>query len=773
MKAGSEAPDVPRLILHVEDNASDAELIAALLLQAWPDCQIKQVQSAADFERALIDTRPDIVISDFSLPRFDGLQALAILRARDKSLPFIFVSGTIGEENAIRALREGASDYVLKDRLGRLVSAIQRALSDRRDELSRSATEKELRDLQERFLRLAEQSDEIFWFVSPEPFQILFVSPAFERVWGFPPRTLYTDPYAGLRLVHQEDRARVSASLTACLEGRHGRFDEEYRVVRPDGSVRWVLDSGTPIRDSRGRIFQISRIAKDVTQRKVAEEHIRAQAELLDKASDAIVLCDLQRRIVYWNDGAERMIGWARTEAQGRPKLEIFGAEAIAAIDAARAAAGGGEWQAEFPVRHRDGRPLVLAARGTVIRDGNGKPKSHLIIASDVTARVEMQKQFLRAQRLESIGILAGGIAHDLNNVLAPVLMAVDLIPRYTDEPEVRRLMAVLETSCRHGANLIRQVLAFARGAEGVRSELQVQFVIREVLSLLVETLPRSITVESDLADGLPPIQGDPTQLSQVLMNLCVNARDAMASGGRLVIRALHATVTESQIRGEPRAKPGPHVLILVEDSGMGIPPDILDRIFDPFFTTKGPGKGTGLGLSTALGIVHDHGGFMQVRSEMGRGTTFSVYLPAVTASASRGTDPTAPPTLPGGNGELILVIDDEEPVREVAAGLLQANGYRTVVASDGVEGLAIYARTHRGIAAVVTDLMMPSLQGAQLVAELRTVNPDVRVVAMSGLSAQNSGIIEVAGKLTFLPKPMNATELLAAVQRVLAVPKM
>src|SRR5690606_8236073 len=344
-------------------------------------------------------------------------------------------------------------------------------------------------------------------------------------------------------------------------------------------------------------------------------------------------------------------------------------------FDDARRNIVGDDWHGEIRLNPRDGRPLVLDSRVTVIRDVKSEVKSHLIISNDITEQRQLEQQFLRAQRLESIGILAGGIAHDLNNVLAPVLIGVTLVRQKVADPEVQRLMDVLEASVQRGAGLIRQVLAFARGAEGERAEIQPKLVVREVITLLKETLPKSISVRAELASNLATIEADATQLSQVLMNLCVNARDAMPDGGQLTIRARNVVKTDLPDEPPPADASKTHVEIAVKDTGCGIPPEIIERIFDPFFTTKGAGKGTGLGLSTTLGIVKTHGGFIDVRSTLEKGTEFLLHFPVARQHSDQCKAPVeAQP--PRGRGAMVLVIDDENAVRDSIAALLSSFGY-------------------------------------------------------------------------------------------------
>jgi CheY-like chemotaxis protein len=371
----------------------------------------------------------------------------------------------------------------------------------------------------------------------------------------------------------------------------------------------------------------------------------------------------------------------------------------------------------------------------------------------------------LRAQRMESIGTLAAGIAHDLNNVLSPMLMAVDLMKsRLHDEPN-RRVLDTLELSAIRGANIVRQVLTFAQGVQGEFSEMQPRHLISEIGDILSQGLPKSIRVVSEVARDLWVITGDPTQLHQVLLNLCVNARDAMPEGGILKIAAENRVLDEHYAQLNLEARPGPYVQIEVTDTGSGIPPNIVDKIFEPFFTTKEVGKGTGLGLSTALAIVKSHGGFINVYSELKKGTSFKVFLPA---HASGEVHPAGPRVseLPVGDGQLILVVDDEATVRDITKLTLESFGYRVITANDGAEALACYAQRSRDIAAVLIDMMMPVMDGPATIRVLEKFDPAPAVIATSGLtdSARN-----LAGAVKgVLNKPYTAEQLLTVLDSVL-----
>jgi len=511
-------------------------------------------------------------------------------------------------------------------------------------------------------------------------------------------------------------------------------------------------------------------ILRDITERQRAEEQLREQATLLDHARDAILVQDLADRIRYWNKSAERLYGWTAEEALDQDLRElVYPGNAPQFAQAKQAVIEKGEWVGELRQTTKDGKELVAEGHWTLVRDDAGRPKFIFVINTDITEKKKLEAQFLRAQRMESIGTLAGGIAHDLNNILSPVLMAVQMLQlRFADE-ESQRWLQLLHTNAERGAEMVKQVLSFARGIEGERIALQPKHLIKEIVKILRETLPKSIEIRFSIQDDLWPVAGDATQLHQVLMNLCVNARDAMPHGGRLLIGAENIHLDENYARMHLEAKPGRFVAVTVADTGMGIPAEVINKIFDPFFTTKAHGQGTGLGLSTALGIVKGHGGFVNVYSEVGKGTQFKLHLPAI-APAQAGQVEAEPPELPVGHGEWILVVDDEAAIREITKGTLETFGYRVLTASDGTEAIALFAQDKDKIKVVLTDMVMPYLDGPATIRALQKLDPQVRIIATSGLTA-NGKVVEAtqAGVKIFLSKPYTADKLLKAIAEILS----
>lgn len=410
----------------------------------------------------------------------------------------------------------------------------------------------------------------------------------------------------------------------------------------------------------------------------------------------------------------------------------------------------------------------LLERYSAPVRGSDGTHYGRVWTFHDITERKRLEQQFLRGQRMESIGTLAGGIAHDLNNVLAPIMMSIDLLRLRETDPKRMEILTTIQGSTKRGADMVKQVLSFAQGVVGQQVDIQVAPLLEEIAQIANNTFLKTIRLRSQIPPDLSLVRGDPTQLHQVLLNLCVNARDAMPEGGTLTLAASNVMVDAQSTGLHIEAEPGPYVLVTVEDTGTGMPPEVVERIFEPFFTTKEVGKGTGLGLSTTLSIVKSHGGFIRVQSQPGVGTRFSVYLPARTAQDGASQD-AAGKDLPHGQGELLLVVDDEAAVREITRQTLESFGYRVLVASGGAEAIALYAAGQREIRAVLTDLMMPGMDGPAAIQALKEINPAVRVIAASGLNVENLvAKARLAGATQFLPKPYTTDAMLKAFQTAL-----
>jgi len=534
-----------------------------------------------------------------------------------------------------------------------------------------------------------------------------------------------------------------------------GQGDHEIDVEAMKAGAADYLDKsqlGAPL---------LERSIRYAMERKQAEQKIREQAALLDITTDAILVRDRENKILFWNKGAEQLYGWKADDVLGKNANKLLYKEPSSQLEVAlKSVLEIGEWQGELHQVTKDDKKIIVESRWTLVRDEAKQPKSILTVNTDITQKKQLEAQFLRTQRLESIGTLASGIAHDLNNVLTPILMTAQLLETQVHDERSKRLLPILVTNAKRGANLVKQVLSFARGLEGKFTILQIKHLISEIKQIAKQTFPKSIEFYTSIPQYLGTVFGDATQLHQVLMNLCVNARDAMPDGGTLSISAENVFIDQNHAKMNLDAQVGSYIVITVADTG-------TDRIFEPFFTTKEIGKGTGLGLSTVIGIIKSHGGFVKVYSEVGRGTQFKVYLPEAEVDQ---ITPVEDLELPTGKGELILVVDDEAAIRDITKTSLETYNYRALTASDGIEAIALYAEHRQEISVVLTDMMMPSMDGATTIRTLRKIEPHVKIVAVSGLvSKEKLAQVASIGVKTFLPKPYTTKELLTTLHEVLS----
>jgi PAS domain S-box-containing protein len=629
-------------ILFLEDNLRDRELATEALADEGLLCEFTYAQTQVEFEQALARGKFDLILSDFTLPSFDGAKALALAHQARPEVPFVFVSGTIGEERAVQSLRSGATDYLLKGHLERLAPMVRRVLREARSQCQQRLAEEAMRTSEHKYRHLFESLSDAAFLICEETGKII----------------------------------DTNAQAEALLDRARGEI------------LGWVQEQLYPPQEANSPVVQP-------------------------------VTCASQTP-----GGCEAMV--LRKDGTGVPvhvsasRLELYGS------------------------------PFLLA------------------LFHDLTERRQLERQFLRAQRLESIGTLASGVSHDLNNILTPILLAGPILSQEVKSSTGRKLLATVEICARRGADVVQQLTAFAKGLEGEKGPLQPHHPLREMCKIIAETFPKTIRLKFHVPSSLWTIVGVPTQIHQVLLNLAINARDAMPQGGRLDLSAANVHLKEAAARRMPGAKAGPYVVFRIADTGAGIAPEIADRIFDPFFSTKGPEKGTGLGLSTVMWIVKSHGGFIQFTSRLGHGTQFSVYLPARLNEAAAPRD-AAPQALPLGRGELILIVDDEKDLCSVTRRTLETHGYRTLTACNGAEALALYRNRGPEVRLVITDLDMPLLGGQAAAAALRSMNPEVKIVVATGLDVPPGGGTALpADCRAVLKKPYGVDRLLQTLDQVL-----
>lgn len=569
-------------------------------------------------------------------------------------------------------------------------------------------------------------------------------------------------------ITHPDDLEKDLELTRQMLTGEIPHYQLEKRYVHKQGYNVWILLSVSLVRDDQHNpLYFVSQI-QDITERKQASEQIAGQAELLNKTQDAICVRDVDGKVLFWNKAAERIYGWTADEIVGLRTADLIYGERKLYEETHIAVLEQGEWSGEVNQVTKDRRLLIVQERLSLVRGDDGKPKSILTITTDVTEQKKIEAQLLRAQRMESIGTLAGGIAHDLNNILAPILMSIEILKSFVSDPAASNILETINVSAARGADIVRQVLSFARGLDGQRIEIQPKHLFKDIEHLVKDTFPKNIQFQFTASHDAWPILGDPTQLYQVFLNLCVNARDAMPNGGLINVTLENRMADDHYAAMHSLSSAGPYIDVIVTDSGVGIPPEHIGRIFEPFFTTKSIGTGSGLGLSTVMAVVKNHGGFVNVYSEMGKGTSFHICLPARPLSEPPYIA-TVDTSLPRGNGELILLIDDEGSVLTITSQTLQAFGYRVITATDGTEALAFYAEHRSQVAAVLTDIMMPIMDGTATIRALRKMNPAVKIIAASGLNTKSDPTKETeSGVKHYLAKPYTARTLLETLHAIL-----
>ena len=664
-----------------------------------------------------------------------------------------------------------------------------------RDIARRRRAERALRESEERYRQIAESIDQVFWVTALHPERAQYVSPAFEKIWGFPPAKLYRNARAWTDCIVPSDRARVVAAFDACVRGETPHFHAEFRILRPDGSIRWVLDNGVPIRNERGQVYRISGITKDVTERKQAEAALRESEERLGLAIEGAELGmwdrDIRTGEAVYNDRWAEMLGYPLDEIEPTTEAwqELIHPDDLARVRQALDAHFAGEtpfYEAEYRMRAKSGAWKWILARGRVVqRDADGIPLRITGTHLDVTARkqaeeerVELELQVQHAQKLESLGVLAGGIAHDFNNLLVAIVgnadLALDALPPGS---QAHRNIAEIETAAQRAAELCRQMLAYSGKGRFVVAPMQINDIVEEITHLLAVSISKKATVRYNLAEELPAIEVDPTQVRQVIMNLITNASEALGDEDGVIavvtgMMECNCDYLSKTYLAEGLAE-GPYVYLDVTDTGCGMDNATRESIFDPFFTTKFTGRG--LGLAAVLGIVRGHKGAIRVFTEPGRGTSFRILFPAADEPAqplAREHEPPADADKPWRGSGTVLLVDDEETIRIVGSRMLEHLGFQTLTADNGVEALDLYRQRAEDIVCVLLDLTMPHMDGEETFRELRALNPDVRVILSSGYDQQ-----EVArrfagkGMAGFLQKPFRSATLADKLREVIDAP--
>jgi two-component system cell cycle sensor histidine kinase/response regulator CckA len=735
---------IPVKILLVEDSATDAELILYELQRAGFAPNWQRVQTEADFLRVLAAEQPQLVISDYSMPQFTGLRAVQLLRQREKDTPFILISGTVGEDAAVEAMKYGATDYLLKDRVARLGTAVQHALDQSRLRDERRQAEKVQAELAQRNHSFVRALGEIVYDHDVAARRILWAGETVKCI-GWTLDELGQAASNWSDRIHPDDLPRVLAQLeTLAIEPL---FTSEYRFRHKTGHYVWVFDRGIISRDSQGRITRVIGIMWDISDRKRAEALLRENEErfrqLAENIQEVFWMTDVAKtRMIYISPGFEKIWGRTCVELYQNPNLWL---EAVHPEDRERIQTAiqtkqeAGNYDEEYRIQRPDGTIRWVRDRAFPVKDPEGRVYRVVGIAEDMTRQRELEEQFRQMQKMEAVGLLAGGVAHDFNNLLTVIRGGAELLltSENRDSADSRELLQQIVTSADRAAGLTRQLLLFSRRQVMHSQRINLNELIENLIKMLRRIVGEHINIRCDYAANLPPVQADSGMLEQVVMNLVVNARDAMPTSGELILRtsldSKHGFFREAS---HPKAADA-YVCLSVSDNGTGIPPEVLPRIFEPFFTTKDPDKGTGLGLATVYGIVQQHHGWVDVQSKVGVGTTFHIGLPA-SAGKTGDTKHLRKRTnaqLPRGS-ETILLVEDESAVRTLVRSVLVRHGYQVFEAESGRAALGAWRKHHEEIDLILTDLVMPDgISGLMLAEQLRHERPDLKVIFSSGYS--------------------------------------
>jgi len=876
-------------VLLLEHEPADAELCVLMLQRSGYTVTSDLATNAEDFRRQLRTASYDVVLADYTLPDWTGMEALAAVREAGLDIPLILVSGTLGDERAVECVKEGAADYVIKHNLIRLPLAVHRALKEwsarqervrsmalirklsqavdqspasvvitntsgiieyvnrrfeedtgytaqeaignnprmlksgetppaiyhelwstiesgrvwrgeivnrkkngerywesaiisplrdesgvvthflatQEDVTERRITEATLREREQRFRQLAENIEEVFFVMDSQFRQTLYISPAYEKIWGRSCENLYANPRSFLEPVPPEDRDRMLKNIAAAQGGVDpGKI--EFRIVQPNGDTRWVLAHAVPIRNDRGEVYRISGVALDITDRRQAEGALAvAEARfrhLAEASFDAIHITEggIVREV---NPGFLKMFGYSLDEVIGRPLTDFAAEESVEAVR--ERLARGTDGRFEVVGQRKDGQKILLEATGKNHEVGGRVER--VTALRDVTEKRMLEEQFRQAQKMEAVGQLAGGVAHDFNNLLTVITSYASILVSDMAESDPRHddLNQILKASG-DAASLTRQLLTFSRQQVVEPRVVVLEDVVRGAEKMLKRLIGEDVEFISKLSPSPVSILSDPGQLEQVIMNLVVNARDAMPQGGRLTIETDIAELDDAYARTRWPATPGRFAMLAVSDTGIGMDEQTRARIFEPFFTTKELGKGTGLGLATVYGIVKQNGGFIWVYSEPGRGATFKVYFPVSegeAAPSAAGSQAATPPT----GTETVLLVEDAPAVRAAVRRTLEQYGYKVIDAPTPGAALGMIAHQREPIHLLLTDVVMPGMSGKELAEHVAADRPAVRCLYMSGYTndvALRYGLIGTG--LAYIQKPFSPDTLAYKVREVL-----
>jgi two-component system, cell cycle sensor histidine kinase and response regulator CckA len=757
----------PLRVLIIEDSKEDVALLILTLKKDF-DPVYKHVEIAKEFSEALQKEKWDCILADYSLPLFNAPNALTMLHKIGKDIPFIVVSGTIGEEAAVEVLRQGAHDFISKFNLARLNTAINREIANALNRQERKFAEEAVQASEKRFREIFENASDGLLVVDNETMQFYFGNSTICKMLGYESNDIVK---LSVPDIHpQRDLVYVISQLERQKRGEI-KIAKDIPVKRKDGSVFYAdINSFEIIYQSRKCLIGIFR---DITERMLAERALRISEERYrrffedDLTGDYIA--NAAGQILECNPAFLRIFAFKSNEDAlkfNAFKLHPNPDERKRLIERLIKEKKIEFYEAEL--RRVDGKPIYVVENLTGEFDSNGELVTIKGYIFDDTRRKVLERQLVHSQKMESLGTLAGGIAHDFNNILGIIMGHASLIEMFKADPD--KLIASVEAitrSTERGAGLVRQLLTFARKADLKFESIRINDIIQELTKMLNETFSKNIQIKTRLEEHLPTITADGNQLHSVFLNLCVNARDAMSEGGKITITT--KTASAASLGKQKNLISDDYIAVEISDTGKGMDRATLDRIFEPFFTTKESGRGTGLGLAVAYGIIERHNGFIDVESELGKGTVFNIYFPVQVAYIEvpgEGVDVLK--DLRGGV-ETILLVEDEKFLAESTKTILEDKGYKVITANDGEEALEIYSSSKKNISLVLSDLGLPKIDGQELFNRLRKINPALKFVIASGfVQPDRRTAMSNAGVKDFIQKPYAPTDMLRRIRSVL-----
>jgi two-component system cell cycle sensor histidine kinase/response regulator CckA len=761
----------PLRVMVIENSMADAELNLHELERAGFQCRPHMVGTRAEFLTQLTRFPYDIVLADYRLSGWTGMEAFSAMRQAGHDAPFILVTGTLGEEVAVECVRQGVTDYVLKGHLARLPIVVTRALEEKALRDARAFMVEALQQSEANSLFLFAHNPLPMWVFDWKSLQILEVNGAALRLYGYN-RLEFLQMNAGDLHPAEEVPTFLTAFQGDPARGpRAGQWHHRLKngsMIDVEMFIHQMEYSGSPA---------TLVVALDITERKRTEEERQKFFTLVENSRDFIAVADLCGKVEYVNPAGRALLGIASADAVkgtrtasyiSRDDLPLF---RKTIFDAFRSK---GHWQGELRFRHQQtGQALPMDCVGFQVKDlQTGKPRFVATVSRDITERRTLEQQLQHAQKFEAIGQLAGGIAHDFNNVIGAILGWAELGEEQavSGHADLSAYFKKIRTQCDRVTALIRQLLAFARRQILEPRNFSLNQTVQDVMNLLEGVIGKDIELKTTLQQDLSVIRADPTQIEQVLMNLCINSRDAMPKGGRLSIETHNAEFSAEQCRHNAGLQPGRFAELRVSDTGIGMDAAAQERIFEPFFTTKGTGKGTGLGLAMVYGIVKQHGGFIQVESEPGRGSTFRIFLPVSENPATPEFRKLIIEDQPvRGGKETILIAEDHEGICEMARAALESCGYHILIAHDGEEAVAIFSAHRDSIALVLLDVIMPRRSGPEVYAAITALKPGVSVVFATGYSNETAALAEIVERgIAVLKKPYSPGVLCRRVREVL-----